>query len=76
MPEPLTGGCLCGAIRYIVDAPVHGGRKVEFPGLGRVGGLADLKEALGKYLRESTKPPVCSLRQCAGLDRTANWLGA
>lgn len=45
-------------VRYIVDAPVDGGRKVEFPGLGRVGGLADLKEALGKYLRESTKPPV------------------
>jgi len=23
MPEPLTGGCLCGAIRYTVSAPVQ-----------------------------------------------------
>ena len=23
MPEPLTGGCLCGAIRYRVEAPVE-----------------------------------------------------
>jgi hypothetical protein len=23
MSEPLTGGCLCGEIRYIVDAPVE-----------------------------------------------------
>ena len=24
MPTPLTGGCLCGAIRYTIDAPVTG----------------------------------------------------
>jgi hypothetical protein len=22
MPAPLTGGCLCGAIRYTVSAPI------------------------------------------------------
>ena len=22
MSEPLTGGCLCGAVRYVVDAAV------------------------------------------------------
>ena len=24
MPSPFTGGCLCGAIRYAVSAPITG----------------------------------------------------
>lgn len=76
MTTPLTGGCLCGAIRYTVSAPITELRACHCTSCQKASGAAG---SVGSpiYSQRATTPEMLALRagtldECGGMKITAN----